>query len=118
MRAVTFDDGERLAATVLAAFAAAAAAVRWWYATRKLDRVDRDGSEMSRSLRWMMSELRAEVARVKEENAALRQIIAAQADRITHLEALEQQCETRLDAGETRLDDGETRLGRGERGEW
>jgi cell division protein FtsB len=46
--------------------------IHWWFGLKSLSRLDKQDDAVSSSIRWMLTELRTELARVKQENKDLR----------------------------------------------
>lgn len=55
---------------------AVGAFVRWWYHVRRLENADRVDGSVSRSISFVLNELREEIERLKRENASLHDEIA------------------------------------------
>ncbi len=60
-----------------AAAAGAFGAAKWWYHVRRMENADKVDGSVSTSIKYVIDELKAEIARAKAEHAELRTRIAA-----------------------------------------
>ena len=73
---MAFETTETFWGVLAGTAAGVVATVRWWYHVRKLAHADKVDGSVSKSLDFVLNELRAEIQRLKLENATLREEVA------------------------------------------